>query len=49
MDPFWFDPKRSIDQEYYIEVMETVVLPWIKANYPEGTPYVWQQDGGLSL
>ena len=49
MDPFWFDPKRSIDQDYYLEVMETTVLPWIKSNYTDrGIPYCWQQDGGLN-
>ena len=35
MDPFLFDPKRSIDQDYYLEVMETTVLPWIKSNYTD--------------
>ena len=46
MDPFWFDPKRKIDQEYYMEVLEQTVLPWIKSNYEsKGIPYVWQQDG----
>ena len=32
-----------IDTKVYLEVMETVVKPWIEANYPEGN-YVWQQD-----
>ena len=46
MDLFWFDPKRTIDQEYYIEVLEFTVKPWIKANYEDlGIQYVWQQDG----
>ena len=44
MDPFWFDPKRTIDQVYYIEVLQNTVLPWIKSTYEaRGIPYVWQQ------
>ena len=46
MKPFWFDPKRKIDQEYYMEIMEDTVLPWINSTYGEANvAYVWQQDG----
>ena len=42
MDIFWFDPDRSIDQIYYLEVLQGVVKPWIETNYPNHD-YVWQQ------
>ena len=32
----WFEKKpgrKGVDQDHYLEVMETVVLPWIQATY----------------
>ena len=47
MPPFWFEKGLKINKEVYKNVMETVVKPWIDANYPDGG-YVWQQDSAPS-
>ena len=44
MPPYWFPEGLKIGQEEYLNVLKTVVKPWIDSNYPEGR-YVWQQDG----
>ena len=45
----WFEKKpgkRGVDQAHYIEVMDTVVIPWIKKTYEDkGVVYCFQQDG----
>lgn len=43
MPPYWFPKGLRITAAVYLDVMETVVKPWIEANYPQGN-YLWQQD-----
>ncbi|QQP51070.1 Uncharacterized protein FKW44_012286, partial [Caligus rogercresseyi] len=38
---------EKIGKETYYKVLRYTVLPWLKANYPEGN-YVWTQDGAPS-
>ena len=45
----WFEKKkgrRGIDQAHYMEVLEEVVIPWIKTTYDDKN-IIWcfQQDG----
>ena len=47
MPPHWFDKGLKINTEAYLNVMESVVKPWIDATYPDGG-YVWQQDSAPS-
>ena len=45
MPPYWLDPDRTIDTEYYLEIMTHTVLPWINSTYGADVNWVWQQDG----
>lgn len=44
MPPYFFKPGERVGAEVYYKVLRYHVLPWLKANYPEGN-YVWTQDG----
>lgn len=44
MPPYFFKQGEKIGSEVYYKVLRYVVLPWIKATYPDGN-YVWTQDG----
>lgn len=44
MPPYWFPKGLRVGSKEYLEVLQTVVKPWLDATYPEGN-YVWQQDG----
>ena len=43
MLPHIFETGLRVDTEIYLQVMETVVLPWIK-QVAQDRPWVWQQD-----
>ncbi len=43
MPPFFFDPKERVGTDRYCEVMETVVILWMKAK-DNSTPFIFQQD-----
>ena len=43
MPPHIFETGLRVDTEIYLQVMETVVLPWIK-QVTRDRPWVWQQD-----
>ena len=43
MPPHIFETGLRVDTEIYLQVMETVVLPWIK-QVTWDRPWVWQQD-----
>ena len=43
MPPFWFPKGLRVGAKEYLEVMETVVKPWLDDAYPEGN-YCFQQD-----
>ncbi|QQP51543.1 Uncharacterized protein FKW44_012949 [Caligus rogercresseyi] len=47
MPPFFFKAGEKIRKETYYKVLRYTVLPWLKANYPQGN-YVWKQDGAPS-
>lgn len=40
----FFKPGEKVNTEVYYKVLRYKVLPWLKANYPNGN-YVWTQDG----
>ena len=42
MKPFWFEKGLKINTTVYLNVLKTVVKPWLDENYPEGN-YVWQR------
>ncbi len=44
MPPFWFPRGLRVGAKEYLEVLKTVVKPWLDQQYPEGN-YCWQQDG----
>ncbi len=44
MPPFWFTHGLRVGAKEYLEVLETVVEPWLDQQNPEGN-YCWQQDG----
>ena len=44
MPPYLFNQGEKIGADVYYRVLRYTVLPWLKANYPEGN-YVWTQDG----
>ena len=44
MPPYFFKPGEKVGAESYYKVLRYHVLPWLKANFPEGD-YVWTQDG----
>lgn len=44
MPPYFFKPGEKVGAESYYKVLRYHVLPWLKANYPQGD-YVWTQDG----
>ncbi|QQP52821.1 Uncharacterized protein FKW44_005083 [Caligus rogercresseyi] len=44
MPRFLFKAGEKIDQNTYYKVLRYTILPWLKANYPEGD-YVWTKDG----
>ena len=41
--PYWFPQGLKTGQNEYLEVLKTIVKPWIDANY-KYVDYVWQQD-----
>ena len=43
MPPFWFPKGLRVGAKEYLEVLQTVVKPWLDEQYPEGN-YCWQQD-----
>ncbi|QQP50364.1 Uncharacterized protein FKW44_011352, partial [Caligus rogercresseyi] len=43
MPSFFFKAVEKIHKDTYYKVLRYTVLPWLKANYPEGN-YVWTQD-----
>ena len=43
MPPHIFETGLRVDTEIYLQVMETVVLPWIK-QVARDRPWIWQQD-----
>ena len=43
MPPYWLPQGLKIGQNEYLEVLKTVVKPWIDVNY-KNVDYVWQQD-----
>ncbi|QQP52904.1 Uncharacterized protein FKW44_005194, partial [Caligus rogercresseyi] len=43
MPPFFFNPKERVNAERYCEVMEEVVIPWMKDN-AAGREFIFQQD-----
>ena len=47
MAPYFFKAHEKINSDVYYRVLRYHILPWIKANYPQGN-YVWQQDGAPS-
>ncbi len=47
MKPFWFEKGLKVNTEVYLDVLKTVVKPWLDENYPDGN-YVWQQDSAPS-
>lgn len=42
MPPYWFEVGLKINAKVYLNVLKTVVKPWLVANFPMG--YVMQQD-----
>ncbi|QQP39751.1 Uncharacterized protein FKW44_013563 [Caligus rogercresseyi] len=36
MPPFLFKAREKIDQNTYYKLLRYTILPWLKANYPEG-------------
>ena len=47
MPPYWFPKGLRVGTEEYLDVLQTVVKPWLDAQYPEGN-YVFQQDSAPS-
>ena len=43
ISPHIFETGLSINTEIYLQVMETVVLPWIE-QVAQDTPWIWQHD-----
>ncbi|QQP40167.1 Uncharacterized protein FKW44_014133 [Caligus rogercresseyi] len=43
MPPFWFPAGLKVGTNEYLDVLKTVVKPWLDSTYPEGN-YVFQQD-----
>ncbi len=43
MPPFFFDPKERVRADRYCQVLEDVVIPWMKAETGE-TEFIFQQD-----
>ncbi len=43
MPPYWFPQGLKINRKGYVNVLQTVVKPWLDATYPNGR-YMWQQD-----
>lgn len=43
MPPHWFPKGLRMGATEYLDVMKTVVKPWLDATYPQGN-FVWQQD-----
>ncbi|QQP49428.1 Uncharacterized protein FKW44_010103, partial [Caligus rogercresseyi] len=43
MPPFFFNPKKRVNAERYCEVMEEVVIPWMK-DKAAGRAFIFQQD-----
>lgn len=44
MPPYFFKKAETVTKEVYLEVLQTVVKPWMD-KVSDGTPYVFQQDG----
>uniref|UniRef100_A0A0K2V1G2 Uncharacterized protein n=1 Tax=Lepeophtheirus salmonis TaxID=72036 RepID=A0A0K2V1G2_LEPSM len=44
MPPFFFKAGEKIDQDSYYKVLRFIILPCLKATYPEDN-YVWAKDG----
>ncbi len=47
MPPFFFDRKERVGTDRYCKVMETVVIPCMKAE-ANSTPFIFQQDSALA-
>jgi transposase len=45
MPPFFFPVGTKINSDVYVDLLKTVVKPWIKKTYSLGGNYVLQQDG----
>ncbi|QQP48568.1 Transposable element tcb2 transposase [Caligus rogercresseyi] len=43
MPPHFFGPKEKVNSEAYLNVLKTVVVPWMN-SVASGTPYTFQQD-----
>ncbi|QQP36214.1 Uncharacterized protein FKW44_021245, partial [Caligus rogercresseyi] len=43
MSPFFFSPKERVNAERYCDVMEEVVIPWMK-DKAAGREFIFQQD-----
>ncbi|QQP50599.1 Transposable element tcb2 transposase, partial [Caligus rogercresseyi] len=43
MPPHFFGPKEKVNTEVYLNVLKTVVVPWMN-SLASGTPYTFQQD-----
>ncbi len=39
-----FPPKFRLTTAGYLDLLETVVLPWLASTYPPGTKFLWIQD-----
>jgi len=43
MPPYFFPKGLKITTEVYLDVLKTVVKPWVESTFPN-SKYVWQQD-----
>ena len=46
MPPHFFREGLRLNSDAYVELLITVVMPWI-TRVANGRPYVWQQDSPL--
>ncbi|QQP51676.1 Transposable element tcb1 transposase [Caligus rogercresseyi] len=44
MPPHFFAKGQNVNKEVYLDVMQTVVKPWM-TQIAAGRPYLYQQDG----
>ena len=44
MPLYYFKPCKKIEANTYYKVPRYIILPWLKATYPNNN-YVWHQDG----
>ena len=47
MPPYFFEEGLRVGQNEYYKLLRYHIVPWLKANYPNGN-YVFQQDGAPS-